>query len=121
MAERGGVVTEAPDLALPPSDAAGGLAGLTGGWQGTAQPVTVDATMDPNIHPEVLRRSAVNGSALPLARILIADRRAGLNAGTARARIVVRTAGVYGFSVGLARSSLEPADGLVRFGRGVRD
>lgn len=116
VADRGGVVTEAPDLALPPADAAGGLAGFTSGWLGAVQPVTMDAAMDPDLHPTELRSFTVNGPGLPLGSILASAGQAGLIAGTARTRVVIRTAGVYGFSVRLARSSMAPADCLVRLG-----
>ena len=110
------VLTEASDGPVPPTDGAGGLVGYAPGWRGAIEPMTVDAAMDPDIKAVTLRAFTVTAPTIPLGQILAADPQPGLFVGTARAEVVIRIAGVYGFSMLLARSSLQPANCLVRLG-----
>ena len=109
------VLTAQPTAALPSVDTSGGFVGFLSGWQGTIQPMSVDATMDADISAAVIARFTLDQPTISLARILDAGPPAGLFVGAERGFIVIRTAGVYAFALRLQRSSPQSADCIVRF------
>ncbi len=114
--QEGQPFAEAPTAALPRTDASGRFVGFQPGWLAAIQPMSVNAVMDTNIDPSVLTGFVLDQPGIPLARILDAGPPTGLFAGTARAFLVIRTPGVYAFSLRLARSGTQSADCLVRLG-----
>ena len=101
-------------LPLPARDAGGGYRGFRAGWLGEVHPMTVDATRDANISEAALANFSIDQTDLALQRVVDAGPPSGLFAANALAFFVVPKAGVYGFSVRLARSGTQSADCVVR-------
>jgi hypothetical protein len=108
--------TEPPAAPIPPTDAKGGYAGYRPGWLGFIHPMTIDAAMDTNVIAVPQAKFDIDQTTISLGRILDAGPPAGLFVGEARTFVVIRTAGLYAFSVQLERSSPETANCLVRLG-----
>jgi hypothetical protein len=104
---------EPPTGPLPPRDANGRFPGFQTGWVGLIQPMTVDATQDARISPQVMAHFAIDQPTIPLARVLDAGPPAGLFVGTAKTLFPVQVPGLYAFSARFTRSNPQSADCIV--------
>jgi hypothetical protein len=114
--QEGQPFAEAPTAALPRTDESGRFVGFQPGWQGTIQPMSVDAVMNVHVVGSVLTNFTLDQPTIPLARILDAGPPTGLFVGIAKAFLVIQTPGLYALSVRLTRSGTQSADCLIGFG-----
>ncbi len=105
-----------PDEPFPGGTMQGIPAGLTTGWSGRVQPITVGAALDVDVLPTPLARFPLDRPAIGLDRIVAAGPPGSLFVGGAGAVLAIRKAGIYGISIRTERASDRPADCLQRLG-----
>ena len=110
-----------PALVLPDEPFPGGTmqgipAGLTTGWSGRVQPITLGAALDVDVLPTPLARVSLDQPVIELDRIVAAGPPGGLFVGGTNAVLAIRKAGVYGISIRTERVSDRTADCLQRLG-----
>ena len=101
-------------LPLPARDANGRYHGLTPGWRGEIHPMSVDATQEVSVSGSVLASFSVDQPDIALQRVVDAGPPSGLFMARAQSFFVVRTPGLYTFSLRLARTGTQSADCVAR-------
>ncbi len=115
-ASSGQPLVEKPISALPSLGADGKLSGLATGWQGLIQPIQISPALDVDVLRRSVAKFTLDQAGVDMAQIAAAGPPVGLYVGVQTALLAVRTAGAYGLSIRLQRSSLEPANCLTRLG-----
>ncbi len=94
-----------PVAALPGSEEDGKFNGLATGWQGLIQPVQISPTLDVNVLRERVATFTIDKTAIDMAQIVAAGPSSSLYVGVETALLAIKTAGSYGLSVRVERSS----------------